>query len=156
MTQEEKELLIKDLSTRLPYGVKCNVWYGPKSPALNEKDKYIDDILETINPQKGICTFHTAIGYDFGDFPVEHVKPYLRPMLSMTEEEKEELRQEHIKDEKLFAECLKKAANGDSSMRGKVVPHFAADWCNKNHFDYRGLIPIGLALEAPEEMYKKD
>jgi hypothetical protein len=75
-------------------------------------------------------------------------------MSSMTEEEKEDLKQEHIKDEKIYAECIIKAANGDSSMRGKAIPHFAADWCNKNHFDFRGLIPMGLALEVLEGMYK--
>ena len=75
-------------------------------------------------------------------------------MSSMTNEEKKELRQEHVKDEKLYAECLTNAANGDNSMRGKVILHFAADWCNKNHFDFRGLIPMGLALEAPKDMYK--
>ena len=88
--------------------------------------------------------------------PISDIKPYLRPMSSMTEEEKEELKQEHCKDEKLYAECLTKAAQGDNSMRGKVIIHFAVDWCNKNHFDYCGLIPMGLALEAPEEMYKTE
>ena len=66
----------------------------------------------------------------------------------MTEEQREELKQEHIKDEKLYAECLTRAAKGDSSMRGKVIIHYAMDWCNANHFDYRGLIPKGLAIDA--------
>lgn len=134
MTQEEKQLLIKDLCARVPYGVKCNVWYGPKSPALNEKDKYTDDILETINPQKGNCTFHHAIGYDFGLFPVEHVKPYLRSMSSMTEEEVQEY-----------------VIAWDS--RQPYLPTEAMDWLNAHNFDYRGLIEKGLALEAPEGMY---
>ena len=68
----------------------------------------------------------------------------------MTEEEKELLRQEHLKDEKLYIEAI----NGDGSMRGKVITHYAADWCNAHHFDYRGLIEKGLALEAEEDMYK--
>ena len=136
MTQEEKQLLLQDLSARLPYEPMC----------------------EFTDTEDDFCKTTAKLGYSLRDFIAGKViiKPYLRPMSSMTEEEKEELRQEHIKDEKLFAECLKKAANGDSSMRGKVIPHFAADWCNKNHFDYRGLIPNGLALEAPEDMYKKD
>jgi hypothetical protein len=79
-------------------------------------------------------------------------RPYLRPMSSMTEEEKEELRQEQIKDEQLFADCIK----NHPEMRGLIIPHFAADWCNKNMFDYRGLIEEGLALEAPEEMYGRE
>lgn len=155
MTQEEKQLLLQDLCARLPYGVKCNVWYGPKSPALNEKDKYTDDILETINPKKGNCTFHHAIGYDFGFFPVEHVKPYLRQMSSMTEKEKNEIEE--------ITECNFHVINDGSivsnnSYAGAVfTSHYDAfkivDWLNKNHFDYRGLIPMGLALEALEGMY---
>lgn len=29
------------------------------------------------------------------------------------------------------------------------------DWLLAHHFDYRGLIPMGLALEATEGMYKQ-
>lgn len=133
MTQEEKQLLFKDLCGRLPYNVvvRCTDSDTDYNCFLTT------DILHEIQNE-----------YEYYDY-----KPYLRPMLSMTEEEKEDLKQEHTKDEKLYAECLTKAANGDNSMRGKVIPHFAADWCNKNHFDYRGLISIGLALEAKEGMY---
>lgn len=134
MTQEHKQLLLKDLCGRLPYNVMVQKY-------LFLADEYEDAEL---TPNVLYC-------YNIGD-----LKPYLRPMSSMTEEEKEELKQEHIKDEKLYAECLTKAANGDNSMRGKVIPHFAADWCNKNHFDYRGLIEKGLALEAPKDMYKTE
>ncbi len=131
MTQEEKQLLLRDLCARLPYGVM------------------VENVLnhEVFDLSKYLHCLPAAL---------ENFKPYLRPMSSMTEEEKKELRQEHVKDEKLYAECLTKAANGDDSMRGKVIPHFAADWCNKNHFDYRGLIPMGLALEAPKDMYKAE
>ncbi len=131
MTQEEKQLLLKDLCGRLPYGVK---FQGEDS------------------------NVYTLDAANYFALQVEDVvfKPYLRPMSSMTEEEKKDLKKEHLKDEKLYAECLTNAANGDSSMRGKVIPHFAADWCNKNHFDYRGLIPMGLALESPGGMYNKE
>ena len=144
MKQQDKELLLKDLCARLPYGVIIQEY--------NEEYGYADNALNTI----GIGYFFIYEACIEGTWinHIENVKPYLRPMSSMTEEEKDELRQEHIKDEKLFAECITKAANGDSSMRGKVVPHFAVDWCNKNHFDYRGLIEKGLALVAPEGMYK--
>ena len=140
MTKEEEQLLLKDLCGRLPYGVKIQSWHGEiitsdlNTFPFSTKEMDEEDMWDQLN------------GF----------KPYLRPMSSMTEDEKEELKQEHIKDEKLYAECLTKAANGDDSMRGKVIPHFAADWCNKNHFDYRGLIPMGLAIEAPENMYKTE
>lgn len=134
MTQEETKTTWIDLSARVMY-----------HPEIQVTNTYLN---QTYNEVLTMANFT-----QFSDVKYE-VKPFLRPMSSMTDGEKEELRQEHIKDEKLFAECLTKAANGDSSMRGKVVPHFAVDWCNKNHFDYRGLIPMGLALETPEGMYE--
>lgn len=140
MKQEEKELLLADLCARLTYrpnGVKLNALFGPEDITVIG---YTGRFVETIEDE----------------IEVENVRLYLRPMSSMTEEEKEELRQEHVKDEKLYAECLTMAANGDDSLRGKVIPHFAADWCNKNHFDYRGIIPMGIAIEAKEGMYKAE
>ena len=60
-------------------------------------------------------------------------KPYLRPMSSMTEDEEDEL---------------------NSARMGNYGED--ADWLNAHHFDYRGLIPLGLALEATEGMYKTE
>lgn len=133
MTPEEKELLFKDLCARLPYGVMMQ--------------------YEHFLPMKIMQLNETCIN---NKYVIETCKPYLRSMSSMTEKEREELKQEHVKDEKLYAECLTKIAKGDNSLRGKVIIHYATDWCNKNHFDYRGLIPMGLALEAPEGMYKTE
>ena len=132
MTQEEKDLLIKDLCGRLPYGVMC------KRGARARKVVYV----------KPYQLY--AIGLDNGEYisqeyTVEDVKPFLRPMDSMTDEEKEELRKEHIKDEQLFADCVK----NHPEMRGKVIPHFAADWCNKHHFNYR--LPSHLFIEVTSE-----
>ena len=132
MIQEDKELLLKDLSARLPYGVKIQVSY-------EECSGYFDET---------VCTVDNCEPFHINDRCIEYIKPYLFPMSSMTDEEKEELKQEHIKDEKLYAERLIRAAKGDSSMRGKVIIHYAMDWCNKNHFDYRGLIKKGLAIDA--------
>ena len=141
MTTEERLLVLVDVSARLPYGVVVD---NP-DPVGGMWDEVVS--IDT-------STKTVTLLYDGRVFRIDDIKPYLRSMSSMTEEEKEELKQEHVKDEKLYAECLTKAANGDNSMRGKVILHFAADWCNKNHFDYRGLIEKGLALEAPEGMYK--
>ena len=132
MIQEDKELLLKDLSARLPYGVKIQVSY-------EECSGYFDET---------VCTVDNCEPFHINDRCIEYIKPYLFPMSSMTDEEKEELKQEHIKDEKLYVECLTKASKGDSSMRGKVITHYAMDWCNKNHFDYRGLIEKELAIDA--------
>ena len=65
-----------------------------------------------------------------------NIMPYLRPMSNMTEEEK--------KVYKEISVCL----------CGEIVAKTMIDWLNEHHFDYRGLIEKGLALEAPEGMYK--
>ena len=137
MTQEEKELLRRDLCARLPYNVICQVEF-------KEYGKYKSEIMLL----SGIFTDEAYFTTKDGSIYSNEYKPYLFPLSSMTEEEKEELKQEHIKDEKLYIECLTMAAKGDSSMRGKVIIHYAMDWCNKNHFDYRGLIEKGLAIDA--------
>ena len=144
MTQEDKELLLKDLCARLPYGVKCQIDYDNEEDTDLGIERYRDDRIVSV------CTETEEIGlYEESVYsPPEYVKPYLFPLSSMTEEQREELKQEHIKDEKLYVECLTRAAKGDNSMRGKVIIHYAMDWCNANHFDYRGLIPMGLAIDA--------
>ena len=132
LTQEDKKLLLADLCARLPYGVKISAPDGNQT------------LVGNICTNGGGKVYTTNMLYN-----ISQVKPYLRPMLSMTEEEREELRQEQIKDEQLFADCIK----NHPEMRGLIIPHFAADWCDKNMFDYRGLIERGLALEAPDGMY---
>ncbi len=102
MTSEEKHLLLKDLCARLPYGVKTSNDHG---------------ILE-LTPRTDVIYI-----VDNG-----HI-PYLRPMSSMTREE----RAFYFAIDESSATCI--------------------DWLNARHFDYRGLIEKGLALEAPEEMY---
>ena len=74
-------------------------------------------------------------GYDAW-FPVDSFKPYLRLMSSMTEEER-----------KIYMEI-------GSHLCGEIVAKTMIDWLNAHHFDYRGLIEKGLAIEAPEGMYK--
>ena len=78
MTQEDKELLLKDLCARLPYGVKV-------------KTPYNDAILRGIVDRKGVKTTidYTDIVTDKQTYPIRYIKPYLRPMSSMTEEEKD-------------------------------------------------------------------
>lgn len=140
MTQEEKELLVKDLSARQIYGVKAlisSLWNKDK-----ESEECITDSIYCVM-RDGYVNTDTIDS----DIPIENVKSYLRPLSSMTQEEKIELctisyAPDEMKtiEEKLHV--IKANANN------------AADFYNKYHFDYRGLIPMGLALEAPEGMYK--
>ena len=121
MTQEEKQLLVKDLCARLPYGVICDMWFEG-----NESDK-ITEVLKC----GGLMRLMTS-EYNF------IAKPYLRPMYSMTEEE-----------EKTLNSILEYQYYSDDSCMCE-----AGDWLNAHHFDYRGLINKGLAIEAQEGMYK--
>ena len=116
MTQEDKNILLKDLSARLPYGVK------------------VTDGLRTITLNVRIDTVPAAL---IRFMQSENLRYYLRPMSSMTEEER-------TKKDELFGSYI--LDNNPAYI----------DWLNAHHFDYRGLIEKGLALEAPEEMYKNE
>ena len=132
MTYEDKELLLQDLCARLPYGVLCNI--GLKYPF--QLQRIFVDRLDGI-----LLDF-----YEDGDnyqVYLSEVKPYLRPMSSMTEEEWTDYQKIRMID------WVNGDINGTFINAGLIV-----DWLNKNHFDYRGLIPKGLAFEAPEGMYK--
>lgn len=122
MKQEEKDLLIKDLCARLPYGVKAN----------NEiqGDFVIDGVYENYIFVRSTSR-HGWINCN--NFHIEKVKPYLFPLSSMTEEQKKEYKQ-FLVDIDGYAYSI------------DCVPQI--DWLNKNHFDYRGLIPMGLAIDA--------
>ena len=127
MTENEKQLLLKDLCARLPYGVRIRIETITGSYARVE----FTLSLETFNRLKmGIQEDRYSI------------KPYLRPMSSMTKEEKEKWFDAIHYYDKTGNPCL---THMDSY-----------DWLNEHHFDYRGLIPMGLALEAPEGMYKTE
>ena len=120
-----KELLIKDLSSRLPYDVK--VLYDNKVFSID----YVSSIYEEI--KLDTCDNYTL--------DVSDVKPYLFPLSSMTEEQKKEYR----KVCELDTEILSK-----HPMDGTPFPalYNSQDWLNKNYFDYRGLIPMELAIDA--------
>lgn len=110
MTQEQNELIFKDLLSRLLYGV---VMVTPGGVTYTLNFETLKNLAITIN----------GFAED---------KPYLRSMSSMTDEEKDEY------DRLVMCNA------------SWVVD----DWLNKNMFDYRGLIPMGLAIEATKDMYK--
>lgn len=135
MTQEEKQLLLKDLCARLPYGVK--------GLALGDRDDTISILVPGEYPWVKTTT-DLVCHLGTGQF-----KPYLRPMLSMTEEEKEEIRQQFCYEwEESVTELMYYSIEiGDADC--------LIDWFLEHHFDFRGLISKGLALEASEGMYKQ-
>lgn len=118
MTQEQKELLIKDLCGRLPYGVKVN----------NE--------IQGDFTIYGVCenTVFARTTNSHVDFPIETIKPYLFPLSSMTLEQLKELQSYMIKD--------------SYGILYHTLESY--DYLYKNHFDVRGLIEKGLAINATE------
>ena len=116
MTQLNKELVLKELCARQPYGLMCAC------------GKYVGK-LKLVCPDGDYCILQNS------PYTIETIKPYLRPMSSMT------------KEEKAMYEGLIIGTDNISYMLDVI------DWLNSHHFDYRGLIEKGLALEAPEGMY---
>lgn len=131
MTQEEKQLLLRDLCARLPYNVIVS-----KSVYGHDPELYYLDLYKLAELRDGDPVI---------------IKPYLRPMSSMTEEERSELRiiwhEDFVGDSSLSPENLGIAA---------IYPCYpkTTDFYLSHHFDYKGLIEKGLALETPEGMYK--
>ena len=137
MTQEDKELLLKDLCARLPYGVKVKLGDNPNIFDLEYRIKFavmygdsdkLEDILDITN-----------------------IKPYLFPMSPMTHEQKKELiayagYEKREEDVGYHSETYYYDLVGHEN---ELYPNSdAIDWLNKNHFDYRGLIDKGLAIAA--------
>ena len=148
MTQEDKELLLKDLCARLPYGLK--VW---NSEFLDSIEEYHPNEILTIS------------NLDYYIKESIEVKPYLRPMSSMTEEEIEELcklcdLQEPYTDTDYFShygiEIVSRYCVNSKLVPESIINYKVIDFYLSHHLDWRGLIPEGLALEAPERMYNFD
>lgn len=130
MTQEQKDLLLKDLCARLPYGVKLHcssnvmICIGPYTLNTIVLDRIFNNNTEYV--------------------PFDEFKPYLFPMSSMTDEQKEFIKNKFCYDwdiddhpYSLWAHCI---VIGDADE--------LIDWFHKNHIDYRGLIEKGLAIDA--------
>ncbi len=134
LNDQEKDLLLQDLCARLPYGVMCDV--GDNKPytlsriEIDDKNGHLLDFKEKRD------------GLDMQVY-LSECKPYLLPLSSMTEEQ---LYNNPIG----FSQMLTIKANRDweniTINRGSYYK--LVDWFNKNNFDYRGLIPMGLAKDA--------
>ena len=116
MKQEGKELILKDLCARLPYGVKVNTIQG-------------DFTLLGLTNERVFTTCEVEGCHN--DFPIQCIKPYLFPLSSMTEEQEKEY-------------------NDLNCYELGCFPHTEAalDYLIKNQFDFRYLIPMGLAIDA--------
>lgn len=142
MTQEEKQLLLQELCARIPH--RTFVCLNPG--AYNKPE---------ICALTGVHGEQIHLDVDTDPFRINNIKPYLRPMSSMTEEERLEL--SRLTDDKfkfyLYTTkpeiiCYEKY----NYLKGLKV----LDWLNEHHFDFRGLIDKGLALEALPGMYETE
>ena len=145
MTNEEKQLLLKVLCEQLPYGVKV----APFSEDMKchsepftlrqifYNEEYDANSVEGDNDISSILDF---------------IKPYLRPLSSMTEEE--------FHNSPIYGNDVRYSYKIDKDgfhfIRIETYDNEVLDWLNAHHFDYRGLIEKGLALEAKEGMYKTE
>ena len=124
MTPEDKELLVKDLCARLPYGVKISIpdlWTQKREIEILDEIFKGDDGLYRVN-SKGQC--------------IEHIKPYLIPISNMNEVQKNIY--------SIYINELKQS-NGIYFEKAFNSLQF---WLYANHFDVNNLIPMGLAINA--------
>ena len=116
----DKELLLKDLCARLPYGVKVN---GVFLTYDKDKDKILyKECVKELN-YSHLSRYWT-------------LKPYLFPLSSMTEEQKEE-----------YVSLQQKVIYNSQGLVNLDVMEYV-DWCYKHHIDINELIPMSLAIDA--------
>lgn len=142
MTQEHKDLLLKDLCSRLPYGVKILI-----------KDTFKYSIVLSEHHVLDVSNFSDIFSFKYKKLDKRMkkamrerpeyivIKPYLLPMSSMTEEQQKEYRKVCDLDMTILE---------NRPMKGEPFPamYNSQDWLDANHFDYRGLIEKGLAIDA--------
>ena len=127
MTQEQKDLLLKDLCARLPYGVK-----------FEHTDKHTLCEILSITPiydYGNVIYFDDAINHP-KKCSIDDVKPYLFPLSSMTEEQKEE-----------YCQLQQRIIYNSKGIVNEDITEYI-NWCYENHLDINGLIPKGLSLDA--------
>lgn len=136
MTQEQKDLLLKDLSSRLLYGVKCQ--FEDTIEIIKDIWFCEDDGWQVDGEKTSTC--------------IHAVKPYLFPLSSMTEEQKKEISKRYNLHTS-YGLCIEITNHSEGYWDNDNSCHlqdylWLIDWFNRNHFDYRGLINKGLANDA--------
>ena len=132
MTEEKKELLLKDLCARLPYGVKVSC-IGDSNHVYNL------ELIDITDNEVYISTYEPCYSNKYTN--TESIRPYLFPLSSMTEEQRKEHERIIYKSIELHCERYYNVIDVDDF-------DCLMDFYHKYHFDYRGLIPLGLANNA--------
>lgn len=136
MEKIDKELLFKDLCSRLPYHVKCKIW--------------LEDGTTEEGPLDLEHNYGNVLQDAFYYNKIKDIKPYLRSMSSMTEEESKQFL------DYIGLDSVDSVEDGyihivERSLIDLDLPYKAVDWLNAYHFDYRGLIKKGLAIAVTKE-----
>lgn len=129
MTKENKELLFKDLSARLPYGVKV----------YDTKGSFNSNYQTLVHINGPVGEAFVVSGLMCRTAPITDIKPYLFPLSSMTEEQMKE-----------YLSTKHKITRSSGKVMYLDSPN-TISYCYKNHFDYSGLIPLGLAKDATDK-----
>ena len=145
MEQEDKDLLLRDLCARLPYGVKCY--------KMTFKPELAEEVICMLRNGS-----HNCVQLGTFLYRLEHIKPYLFPLSSMTEEQKKEYYS--LADDVTIKpgqgcylgikiHCIKLGISDNPHEEvWDYINLDALNWLNKNHFDYRGLFYKGLAIDC--------
>lgn len=138
MKQEDKELLLKDLCARLPYGVKIN------------ESIQGDFTVIGLTTERVFTTCETEGCHN--DFPIECIKPYLFPISSMSNEQREELNKKfnvQLLGNTIYSIHYHSSGYWDNDLELDLQDWlWFINWCYKNHFDINNLIEKGLAINA--------
>lgn len=132
MTQEQKDLLLKDLCARLPYRVKVHTSLKPICTIYSKPTIYSTVVIDGAGEE--VCN-------------ISDIKPYLFPLSSMTDEQREELYKMgwYLDEDKIYS-CFRNY--DDANYKTHIDCFELVNWCYKNKFDINGLIPMGLANDA--------
>lgn len=142
MTKEQKDLLVEDICSRLLYNVKCRI-------TLNSDGKTIenDDVITGILPKH-----YEVLVQDFDDYVnIENIKPYLRPLFSLSVEEFYEWRQLHLIYDKQIKEANEIDPTINYFLQNIERSKWELDWLNSHYVDYNNLIENGLAIAVTKE-----
>ena len=137
MTQEDKELLLKDLCARLPYNVICQVEF-------KENGKYNSKVMLL----SGIFTDEAYFTTKGGSIYSNEYKPYLFPLSSMTEEQLFEVQEILGKNEIKIEDDFLRIVDSDRNTISYLEILALLEWFYKNHFDVNNLIYMELAINA--------
>ena len=160
MTKEDKELLLKDLSGRLPYKVMGSIKGYEETYYDSNSGRYFTNFIDNPVEIVGISLYTYVIYLKYLNIPYVSghdnfggLKPYLRPMSSMTRQECTQLNVLLPRYFIVTPECLACLDHVNGGIINFEVLDTIIDFYNSHHLDWRGLIPKGLALEAPKDMY---